>query len=288
MRDRTVPPSPDASRAARRRHACAGRVQSGFSLVELAIAIFIIALLLGGMLAPLQSRVERRKYDDTRRILDQAREALLGYVATYGYFPCPADYAGVSGGAQAAHTVATGVCLSTNPGSVNAGGTGGVYIGYLPAVTLGVTPTDAQGYAVDAWGLSQNRIRYAVSYTTVNGITNPFTRSDGMRSAGISNILNANLLSVCNTSTGSSAAACADAAATLTSRAVAVIWSLGPNAATGNSPDQLENSEALAFADRVFIMRTPSSIIDSEFDHVVTWISPFVLFNRMIVAGKLP
>lgn len=258
--------------------------QEGFTLLELAVAIAVLALLLGALLVPLQTQVESRKFDETQRILEQARESLLGYAAAYGYLPCPADYALGSNGAEVAHTIATGDCAAT----VNAIGTPGVYIGYLPAVTLGFTPADVQGYAVDAWGLTQNRIRYAVSYTAVNGITNPFTRTNGMRNAGMSNILGTNLLSICNTSTGSTAAGCASAAATLTSNAIAVVWSLGPNAATGNSNDQFENREALAVADRVFIMRTPSNVLNAEFDHVVTWISPPMLFNRLIAAGQLP
>lgn len=257
----------------------------GFSLVELAVAIFIITLLLGSILVPLQSQVESRRYDDTQRILEQAREALLGYAAANGYFPCPADYALGSLGAEVAHNTGTGGCAAT----VNGGGTGGVYVGFLPAVTLGFTPTDSQGYAVDAWGLTQNRIRYAVSYTTVGGTTAPFTRTSGMRNAGLGNIQGATLLSVCNTATGATTTACA-AGTALTSNAIVVIWSLGPNAATtgGVSTHEVKNSQALAAADRVFIMRTKSNVTVSEFDDVVTWISPPILFNRLIAAGQLP
>ena len=264
---------------------CGRRIGRGFTLVELAVAIFIIALLLGSVLVPLQSQVESRRYDDTQRILEQAREALLGYAAANGYFPCPADYALGSLGAEVTHNLGTGVCAAT----VNGGGTGGVYVGFLPAVTLGFTPVDAQGYALDAWGLTQNRIRYAVSYTTVGGTTNPFTRTNGIRSAGMGNVQAAALLSVCNTATGSTATACA-AGATLTSNAIVVIWSLGPNAATtgGVSTDEAENAQSLAATDRVFVMRTKSSVTASEFDDVVTWIAAPTLFNRLIAAGQLP
>ena len=167
---------------------------AGFSLVELAIVIGLITLLLGSVLVPLQSQVESRKLSDTEKILDNAREALLGYAAANGYFPCPADYAGGSTGAEATgFNHATGSC----PATVTGGGTAGVYVGYLPAVTLGFTPIDSSGYAVDAWGGTTGRIRYAVSSTTVNAITLPFTRTTGMRSAVMSNILSATLLSVC-------------------------------------------------------------------------------------------
>lgn len=264
------------------------RAAAGFSLIELAIGIAIIALLLGSLLVPLQSQVESRKLTDTQKILDNAREALLGYAAANGYFPCPADYAGGSNGAEATgstHTAGTGAC----PANVTGGVTPSVYIGYLPAVTLGFTPTDTNGYAVDAW---QNRIRYAVSATTVNSVNRPFTNSSGMRSALMSNILGATLLSVCNTAAGASNTACASGATTLTSNAIAVIWSLGANANTpigGTvSTEEAENVETRANANRVFVMRDKSNVDTTEFDDIVVWISTPILFSRLIAAGQLP
>jgi prepilin-type N-terminal cleavage/methylation domain-containing protein len=269
------------------------RAAAGFSLIELAVGIAVIALLLGSLLVPLQSQVESRKVADTQKILDNAREALLGYAAANGYFPCPADYAGGSAGAEATgstHTASSGAC----PSNVTGGVTPTAYIGYLPAVTLGFTPVDANGYAVDAWGGTgtQNRIRYAVSATTVNSVNRPFTNSGGMRSALMSNILGATLLSVCNTATGASSTACASAATTLTSNAIAVIWSLGANAATpigGTvSTQEAENVETLANANRVFVLRDKSNVAGTEFDDLVVWISTPILFSRLIAAGQLP
>jgi len=255
--------------------------------------MFVIALVLGGILVPLQTQIESRNYDQTQRILEQAREALLGYAAAYGYLPCPADYGFVSGGAESTtsnHT--TGVCDNAGANSVLGGATTGVYIGYFPAVTLGFTPTDSNGYALDAWGLTQNRIRYAVSFTTISGsgTTNAFTRINGMRSAGMSNIMNTTLLSVCNTGTGTTNTGCASAATTLTSNAVAVIWSLGANAATtgGAAPHESHNAEFLPASNRTFVKRDLSKVAGAEYDDVVTWISPPMLFNRLLAAGQLP
>ena len=268
-----------------------GRAAAGFTLVEVAVALVIISLLLGSILVPLEKQIENRKYDETQRILDQAREAVIGFVAANGYFPCPADYAGVSTGGEALGGHASpGSCAA----SVTGGGTAGVYIGYLPAVTLGFTPIDANGYAVDAWGITANRIRYAVSGQNVGGATRPFVSSNnstnGMRAATMSSIMGASLLAVCNTTTGSSATDCASAATRLTSNAIAVIWSLGPNAATtgGTSADEAKNAQVLGSADRVFIKRDKSNVTGSEFDDVVTWISPPTLFSRLLAAGQLP
>ena len=52
-----------------------------------------------------------------------------------------------------------------------------------------------------------------------------------------------------------------------------------------------EDTNASATADgKTFVSRTPSGpgAGKGEFDDLVTWISPNVLFNRMVAAGKLP
>lgn len=258
----------------------------GFTLIEMAVAIFIIALLLGSILVPLQSQVESRNYDHTQRILEQAREALLGYAAANGRFPCPAS--ATSNGTEhfsGTGTPANGICNVTVTGA-------NVYHGFLPAATLGFTPVDANGYALDAWGLSpQNRIRYAVSSVTV-GISRPFTTTNGMKSATMSGIAAAtNLLYVCNSGTGVTGTNCNTAIA-LASSVPVVVWSVGPNAATtgGASVDELQNPNPTAgfSADRIFVSKTKGAVAGSEFDDIVTWIGPAMIFNRLIAAGQLP
>lgn len=242
-------------------------------MIELAVAIVVIALLLGSILVPLQAQVESRKIDETQKILDQARDALLGYAAAYGYFPCPADAA--SNGQEPAGTDhTTGACPT--------------WYGFLPAARLGFAPTDANGYALDAWGLTANRIRYAVSNQTVNGITNPFTRVNGMRNAGMANITNAALLYVCNSGGGVNPGVNCGTAVTLTSNAPVVIWSVGPNAPTGGtSVDEAENPNPNGgSADRIFVSRTRSEA--PAFDDIVTWIGSPATFNRLIASGQLP
>jgi prepilin-type N-terminal cleavage/methylation domain-containing protein len=265
----------------------------GFSLIEMAVAIFIITLLLASILGPLQTQVESRNYEQTQRILDQAREALIGYAAANGYFPCPAS--STSSGLEAVGSDHSALAANTCPLAVWGGGATS-YIGFLPAATLGFTPTDANGYAVDAWGLSpQNRIRYAVSSVSVNGATQRFTRVNGMRNATMNSIASTNLLYVCNSGTGVTAGTNCGTALTLTSNAIVVIWSSGANAATtgGASTDEQQNpnydpTSAGFSADRIFVSRTRSGGTSGEFDDIVTWIAPSILFNRLIAAGQLP
>lgn len=249
----------------------------GFSLVELAIASLIMALLLGSIIVPLQSQVRTRKLDETQRILDQARDALLGYVAANGYFPCPAS--STSNGQEASPNHANGTC--------NASVTFATALsGFLPAVTLGFTPVDGSGYALDAWGLTQNRIRYAAANATVNAVTNPFTKTNGMRSATMASIQSATtLLYVCRTGTGVTATGCAAATDELSDNAIAVIWSLGENAPTGGAaPHEDKNLNNT----RVFVLAPYSTNAGAVFDDQLTWIGPPMLFSKLIAAGQLP
>jgi prepilin-type N-terminal cleavage/methylation domain-containing protein len=262
------------------------QIPRGFTLVEIAIALFIITILLGSILVPLTTQVESRNFDNTQRIVDQAREALLGYAAANGRFPCPAS--ATSNGAEhfaGTGTPANGVCNAVLGGGANP------WVGFLPAATLGFTPVDANGYAVDAWGLTQNRIRYAVASATVNGITNPFTRTNGMRSATMALITSATtLLYVCNSGTGPNTTNC-NTALTLASSVPVVVWSVGPNAATtgGASVDEAQNpNPAGGSADRIFVSKARSTVAGSEFDDIVTWIGAPMVFNRLIAAGALP
>ena len=113
--------------------------EAGFSFLELAVAMFILTLLLGSILVPLATQVEQRQISETQRIMEQARDALLGHAVAFGYLPCPdTDNDG-------AENVAAGQCASI--------GANNIAHGNLPWQTLGLAGSDA-------WG---NRIRYAIS-----------------------------------------------------------------------------------------------------------------------------
>ena len=250
---------------------------SGFSLIELAITVFIMALILGSLLVPLQSQLRSRKFDETDRILNQAREALLGYVSANGYFPCPAS--STSNGQEASPNHGTGACDASVTFAT-------ALVGFFPAVSLQFNPVDSSGFAVDAWGLAQNRIRYAVANATVNLVTNPFTRSNGMRNATMANIQSATtLLYICRTGVGVTTTGCAVSTDELSDNAIAVIWSLGENAPTGGSaPHEDKNLDNT----RVFVLAPYATTGTAIFDDQLTWIGPPLLFNRLIAAGQLP
>jgi len=126
---------------------------TGFTLIELAIVLFIITLLLGGVLTPLGQQITERQSLETRRALEAARIALLGYalrqVDRAGPLPCPDLYSVNSELANDGEEdrLADGSCAALT--------------GNLPWKTLGL----ADG---DAWG---NRLGYAVSADwTMSGI----------------------------------------------------------------------------------------------------------------------
>ena len=167
----------------------------GFSLLELAIALAVVGLLLGGLLIPLSTQVAQRNESATQKQLDEIKEALLGFAAANGRLPCPASAA-----SKGLESFAAGGDAS-NGDCGNA--SGGAFIGFVPGVTLGLSQVDAEGFAVDAWGNNPyNRIRYAVSSDTLNSVQYPFTRFGGMRSATMSWVASAELLHVCATGTG--------------------------------------------------------------------------------------
>ena len=248
----------------------------GFTLIEMAMVLLIVALLLGGGLSVLSAQLEQQKYKDTQKLLEDAREALIGYAAANGRLPCPASAA--SNGIESPLGGSTAVVPCTNP-----------YNGFLPAVTLGMPGVDANGYLVDAWQGPLNRIRYAVTTAITPGVnSNAATSPNGIRTATLATYGAAPNLRVCVSATNITATTCGTAAA-LTTSAVAVVFSLGANASTGVAVgfDEAANQNVV---DQVFVYHTPVAVggTNGEFDDLFTWIPAAVLYNRMLQAGSLP
>jgi len=100
---------------------------SGFTLIELAMVLFIIGLLLVGLLSPLAVKVEQEERARTQSQLEDIHEALIGFALGNRRLPCPdTDGDGVENPAAPAAN-----CTSD--------------AGTLPWVTLGVEQLDAWG-----------------------------------------------------------------------------------------------------------------------------------------------
>ena len=271
---------------------------NGFSLVEIAVVMVILSVLLAIVAVPITTQLNQRRVAETQRLLDLAQQALIGYAAANGRLPCPATD-GVTIGAvnsfgderfaSVADNAATGKCE--------------YWAGYLPAVALGLSPVDSEGFMIDAWGLRQNRIRYAVwgsDVVAVNLIFYPFTKTGGMKAATTSALAVTGskwFLFVCQSApTGSLPSATVAAVASTCGTAVkladktpTVVYSLGANAATGGTgTDEIFNAKTTANQTFAFVSHTPTQGPTNEFDDIVSWMSLNVLFNSMQVAGQLP
>lgn len=276
------------------RPVCAPRrtFAAGFSLVELAVVMAIVALLLGGLLYTLSAQTEQRSFEETRRRLEQARELVLGFALVNGRLPCPAR--STSSGAEVRDS-STGQCVSGGVedyfgGTLSGGATGGL----LPAQTIGYLQTDSDGFAVDSWG---NRIRYAVAKSVASGtcagsFTNPhWVNAANMRANGIG--CQPGDLLVCKSATGITSAACGGAANQVMSQSLVtvIIFSTGKNGTTGGTgADEAANLNGAGNADPIFVYHAPapSTATNGEFDDQFTWITVGELYGKLIAAGQLP
>ena len=235
----------------------------GFSLIEIAVVLVIIAILATAIGVPLASQLDQQRTLDTQRQLEVAREALYGFAMANGRLPCPA----VTGAASAVEApVGGGACTQAR--------------GFLPAVTLGLTGLDANGYMVDAWndGDGTHRIRYAIS--TAN--SNALTTTDGVKTQTMATVAATAQLYVCATGlTATPPTTNCGTMTILTDRAPFTLYSLGKStSAPAANFDEINNQNG----DIVFTSGTPTT----TFDDLVTWGSLNTLFSRMVQAGKLP
>lgn len=229
----------------------------GFSLIEVAVVLFIIVLLLGSILVPLTTQVEQRQINDTQKTLDEIREALVGYAVANGNLPCPDT--GTNGTENV--NAATGICSTI---------VGGVAAGRLPYTNLGLGNSDL-------WG---NRFTYVVNaaYAQRSPAT-PFTLSATLGTS----------VRVCTTQ------ACAITLSTAAVLAVishgkngAGATNFSTNATNVASASADEQDNYGTDADVVYRPQFSGGAAASEFDDIVVWLSRYTLLNRMVSAGKLP
>lgn len=268
---------------------------AGFSLLELSVVLAIIALLLGGLLTPLAVQRDAAAASETQMQLVEIRDALLGFAIANERLPCPASDS--SNGRESFCSSASGACVATtvedSPAVLAHGRCSNWYDGFVPAVSLGLAPLDAQGYFLDGWANgSASRMRYAVS-TSNNSYA--FTQSSGMKQKTIAALQPD--LKVCNAGSAVQHAGDANDATCapnsfLVSDAVVIVYSLGRNGANGGvSTDERHNPNIVASSDANFIPADPAFVNAAsgpDFDDAMIWLSKHILYNRMVSAGKLP
>lgn len=234
----------------------------GFSLIELAVTLFVIMLLLGSLLVPLRTQIDKRRYVETEKQIGQIQEALIGYALANRHLPCPAISAADG---HEDRDAATQACTLVGGNAKRDG--------FVPWATLGVAP-------FDAW---DNLLRYSVDPL--------FARSDPdffftLNSDGDIRV-----------QTRDEAGALVD----LTNREIpAVIISHGkngfgatssggvvqpvPGGWAGDEADNATNTTDFYFRKRSEV----TTATGGEFDDLVSWISLNQLFARMVSAGRMP
>lgn len=249
------------------------KIDYGFTLVELAMVLFIVGLLLGGLLVPLSTKLEQNNRDQTSIDLNEIKEILLGYAVINIRLPCPdCPASGTSAGCTAINNadsskindgIEDGVDGSGNPETRGNYAACATSQGNLPWVTLGTTE-------FDAWN---NHFFY--------NVTDDFADDIDGATPCTSTTIN---VSFCTSSAGDidiqnvSGTSVAD-------DVPALIVSFGNNGSqTPTSASELENQNN----DLIYISNDYINTSGSEFNDMVMWISPNLLMNRMIVSGKLP
>ena len=225
----------------------------GFTLIEMAIVLMIVGLLLGGLLVPLSAQMDQRNNSATQKALSEIKEAIFGYALANGRLPCPAKA-----------NIATG---SLNAGMVDCTLTTGV----LPWATLGVNETDA-------WG---NRYTYGVTSTFADA-TDGTGASCGVTTGVSFQLCSVGNLNVLSTAGGQTIAVNVPAVVISHGKHAAGAWTpQGTQLPVSSDPSEADNSNG---GTTYVSMTTPTA----TFDDLVVWISPDILYNRMVSAGKLP
>ncbi len=278
--------------------------QSGFTLIEIAIVLLIVAILLGYTVALFPRQQDLKKYRAVDVEMDRVIEAIIGFAQVNGRLPCPA--VPNSGGDE------------DGGGAVDCNN----YGGFVPVNTLGLTgKLNQDTLLLDPWG---NPYRYYVTNNDFNGNTfSDFVRNGEMRAVGLvdSNadnyidldgrylICDDNGTTIDDECTGANEVFGNASGTGQYAGAPFVLLSQGKNWNEGAAVnDELENiggdlsntdlgipngpslNEYLlkdVGAGETTFIRRPTGFAD-DFDDVVKWVSPHILFSKMIEADQLP
>ncbi len=224
------------------------RDSQGFSLIELAIVMLVVALLIGTLISRSQVYWQRAAIKQAERELEHAKEALLGYVLSHGQLPCPdidgfpAAGSSYSDGLQDRQEI-SGACRQA--------------FGFVPWAVLGVSKTDP-------WGTP-----YFYHISTVF--------SDGLSGQPVFTLDDMGVINVSDQD-----------GRLIASNIAAVIYSIGANAnldrASFAEAENIDNDNSFIVHD--YTVNSAATV--AVFDDIVRWLSPMIIKARMVAAERLP
>lgn len=242
--------------------------QGGFTLIEIAIVLLIVVILLGYTVAMFPVQQELKQYRKADADMESIIEHLIAYAQVRGRLPCPdSDTDGLE------NSVGGTDCTA--------------YYGLVPGRTLGIDGKySAAGVLIDPWGQGY---RYAIADTdfSLDGEFDLVTANE-IREEGINNVVPS--LFLCedsNVSPNDADTTCADVSgAEVIANVAVVIISMGKDFAAPTSNIEAENIDDFLDGtnDHVYIFAARRD----DYDDIVKWISPNLLFSKMIEADQLP
>ncbi len=246
----------------------------GFTLIEVAIVMLILGFLLAAVITPMGAQRESNNIKKAQREMKAIEEALYGFAIASDRLPCPTQ-PGLGG-------------VSDGGGAVNCNS----YHGFIASTTLGLQGgVNCDGLLLDPWG---NPYRYSITNSDADGNgSDDFVVTGEMGNVGVIN-LNPNLQVCSNTGVACAGAPSADIVA---DSAVAVVFSMGSNWSNPSASENENAGEATVNSgcglpaydisnDRFFYASTRIET-GVTFNDIVTWISPNIVYAKMLAAGRL-
>lgn len=253
--------------------------QHGFTLIEMAIVFLIIGALLSYTFMPLRAQLETANIKEARGKLAEIEQAIYGFAIANGRLPCP-TLPGEGG-----------LSMPQDPPDACDS-----YIGFVPSGTLGLKgEANCDGLLVDPWG---RPYRYSVTDNDFDGGgIDDFVVSNELSNVGINNAapdlrVCRNLGAACNSATA--------AADIIADNVVAVIFSMGTKGRANSTAENENAGEGGTLAstcglsaypignDRFYYAANRREIAGQEFDDNLIWISPHILYGKLLQAGQIP
>lgn len=261
----------------------------GFSLIEMAVVMLIMGSLLSGLLVALTQTSNNTRITTAKTQMLKIEEALYAFAQAHGRLPCPAISS--SAGYESLDII-TKNCTESH--------------GFVPSASLSLYGrVNDDDLMLDPWS---NPYRYSIApyevdangnweaegdgeyaFTEKNLLQELFNNEDMNTELGFNSGEVSSMLRICDTR---------DCGEVYSQVAPAIVLSMGPNwtnmiadCGVVTNTDEVENAGAIT--DGGYCITNTNTFVDAEyneenFDDIIIWLSPYILFSRLIDAQQLP